>query len=43
VFTSHPVTDPRVLSNGAEIYVINPDGTGRLQLTDNDYEERGPS
>src|SRR5215204_319418 len=30
-------------SNGAEIYVINPDGTGRLQLTDNEYEERAPS
>ena len=43
VFTSHPVTDHPVLSNQAEIYVINPDGTGRLQLTDNDYEERGPS
>jgi Tol biopolymer transport system component len=43
VFTSHPVTDHPVLSNQAEIYVINPDGTGRLQLTFNDYEERGPS
>jgi TolB protein len=42
VFTSHPVTDDKVLSNGAEIYVINPDGTGRLQLTHNTYEERGP-
>jgi Tol biopolymer transport system component len=43
VFTSHPVTDHPVLSNQAEIYVINPDGTGRLQLTFNDYEERGPA
>lgn len=43
MFTSHPVTDDPVLSNQAEIYVINPDGTGRLQLTFNDYEERAPS
>jgi TolB protein len=43
VFTSHPVTDDPVISNQAEIYVINPDGTGRLQLTFNDYEERAPS
>ena len=43
VFTSHPKTDDPVLSNQAEIYVINPDGTGRLQLTFNDYEERAPS
>jgi TolB protein len=43
VFTSHPVTDNRRLSNQAEIYVINPDGTGKLQLTDNGHEERGPA
>jgi VCBS repeat-containing protein len=43
VFTSHPVTDDPQFSNQAEIYVINPDGTGRLQLTFNDYEERGPA
>src|SRR5262249_1339553 len=43
VFTSHPVTDDPLFSNQAEIYVINPDGTGRLRLTDNDYEERAPA
>jgi TolB protein len=43
VFTSHPVTDNRVLSNQAEIYVMNPDGSGRTRLTFNDEEERGPS
>jgi TolB protein len=43
VFTSHPVKDNPVVSNQAEIYVINPDGTGRVQLTHNNYEERGPS
>jgi Tol biopolymer transport system component len=40
VFASHFVDDPLTET---ELYVINPDGTGRLQLTDNDYEERGAS
>jgi Tol biopolymer transport system component len=46
VFTSHPDTDRGLPNNNyptAEIYVMNPDGTGRHQLTDNLYEERGPS
>jgi len=43
VFTSHPVGVEPGVSRDAEIYVINPDGTGRLQLTDNEYEERAPS
>jgi TolB protein len=42
-FTSHPVTDDPRLSNHAEIYRMNPDGSGRLQLTHNDYEERAPA
>jgi Tol biopolymer transport system component len=44
VFVSHP-TDPDNPSNipDAEIYVINPDGTGRERLTFNTYEERSPS
>jgi dipeptidyl aminopeptidase/acylaminoacyl peptidase len=43
VFTSHPVTDNPLNSTHAEIYVINPDGTGRHQLTFNEWEERAPS
>jgi TolB protein len=42
-FTRHsaPAPDPRNPSD-AEIYVINPDGTGLTRLTFNDYEERAP-
>jgi TolB protein len=43
VFTSHPVTDDPILSNEAEIYLMNPDGTGLQQLTDNTKEERAPA
>jgi TolB protein len=43
VFTSHPVTDRPNPSNQAEIYVMDPDGSKRLQLTHNDYEERAPA
>ena len=44
VFTSHPNTDGfNTYNTQAEIYVINPDGTGRHQLTHTDYEERAPS
>jgi Tol biopolymer transport system component len=43
VFTSHPVDDNPLNSIHAEIYVINPDGTGREQLTFNTWEERAPS
>ncbi len=43
VFTSHPVTDKPSPSNQAEIYVMDPDGSNRLQLTHNDYEERAPA
>lgn len=43
VFTSHPTTDHPQFSNQAELYVMHADGTGRMQLTDNDYEERAPS
>lgn len=42
-FTSHPTSDDPINSSHAEIYVINPDGTGLTRLTFNDYEERGPS
>lgn len=43
VFTSHPVTDDPRLSNQAEISVMNPDGSDRLQFTHNGYEERAPT
>jgi TolB protein len=43
VFTSHPVTDATRDSKHAELYVINPDGSGRKRLTFNDYEERAPA
>jgi TolB protein len=43
VFTSHPAADDPQFSNQGEIYVMNAEGTGRVQLTDNDYEERAPS
>jgi TolB protein len=43
-YTRHsaPAPDPRNPSD-AEIYVINPDGTGLTRLTFNNYEERAPS
>ena len=43
VFTSHPVTDDPNFTNQAEIFLMNPDGTGLLQLTSNTEEERGPA
>jgi TolB protein len=44
VFTSHDVGDDPRLSNTAEIYVINADGSGAAQrLTDNTEEERAPA
>lgn len=43
VFTRHPVTDDPNFSNQAEIFLLNPDGTGLLQLTSNTEEERGPA
>jgi Tol biopolymer transport system component len=50
VFTAHPTTDNPNLSNQAEIYVMNPDGSDRLQLTGNNpdprfdnIEERAPA
>jgi len=43
VFTSHDATDDPRLSNTAEIYVINADGTGIRRLTANDEEERAPA
>lgn len=43
VFTSHPVTDDPRFSNQAELYVMNPDGSGLQQLTHNIYEERAPA
>jgi TolB protein len=43
VFTSHPVTDDPRFSNQAELYVMNPDGSGLQQLTNNNYEERAPA
>jgi TolB protein len=43
VFTSHSVTDNPDPSDQAEIFVMNPDGTGLQQLTSNAEEERGPA
>jgi TolB protein len=44
VFTSHTVTDDPRLSNTAEIYLLNVDGTGTPgRLTYNNEEERGPA
>jgi TolB protein len=43
VFTRHPVGDDPRLSNHAELYLVNPDGTGLLELTNNLEEERGPA
>jgi TolB protein len=42
-FTSHDVNDNHLNSVTAEVYVINADGTGQTQLTDNTEEERGPA
>jgi Tol biopolymer transport system component len=49
VFTSHPVKDENEMDENpnhpihAEIYVMNADGTGRVQLTNNLVEERAPA
>ena len=44
VFTSHSILDEPNISNTAEIYVINADGTGvPVRLTDNAEAERAPS
>jgi Tol biopolymer transport system component len=43
VFTSHKVSDNQINSKTAEIYVMNADGTGRVALTNNTEEERGPA
>jgi len=47
VYSAHDVGDdppaPPVTSNTAEIYTIHPDGSGRVQVTDNSDEERAPN
>jgi TolB protein len=43
VFTRHPVTDNPRLSNQAELYLINPDGSDLQRLTFNQEEERAPA
>lgn len=43
IFTSHPPTDSPTNPIHAEIYRINPDGTGLTALTNNLEEERAPS
>jgi Tol biopolymer transport system component len=43
VFTSHPSSDNTQDSSQAELYLMNPDGSERLQLTHDDYEERAPA
>jgi len=46
VYSAHHVGDdpptPPFISNTAEIYTIDPDGTGRVRLTSNNEEERAP-
>jgi Tol biopolymer transport system component len=42
-FTSHPSSDNPINPIHAEIYVINPDGTGLTRLTFNDYQEAAPA
>lgn len=42
-FTSHSVLDTGQDSETAEIWTMNPDGSGRMQLTSNNEEERAPS
>src|SRR5215472_15236790 len=44
VFTSHAAADTNQSNpTDAELYVMNQDGSGRLRLTDNSYEDRAPS
>jgi TolB protein len=51
VYTAHRVGDditnplrPQgAVSNSAELYLVDPDGSNRVQLTHNDFEERAPS
>jgi Tol biopolymer transport system component len=43
VFTRHPVTDDPLLSDQAEIFLMNPDGSDLAQLTFNAKEERAPA
>jgi TolB protein len=43
VFTAHATSDSPAQSNQAELYVVDPNGSHRVQLTHNDYEERAPS
>jgi TolB protein len=48
VYTAHDVGDdipsgPGFLSNSAELYVTNADGSDRLRLTQNTFEERAPA
>jgi TolB protein len=44
VYSAHEAVDdpasPPFVSNTAELYLMNPDGTHRVQLTDNNEEER---
>jgi TolB protein len=45
-FTSHPLSDDAINKQNsvhAEIYAMNTDGSERVQLTRNLYEERGPA
>jgi TolB protein len=42
-FTRHPVTDSPDPSNQAELFLMNPDGTGLQRLTFNNDEERAPA
>jgi TolB protein len=43
LFTRHNVTDNHQNPRSAEIWVMNADGTGQLQLTHNVEEERAPA
>jgi len=44
VFTGHAAADTNQTNpTDAELYLMNPDGSDRLRLTNNSYEERAPS
>jgi TolB protein len=41
--TTNPLNPQGAVSNSAELYLVDPDGSDRLRLTDNTFEERAPS
>jgi TolB protein len=43
VFTRHPFSDAPIFSNQAELFLMNPDGTGLQKLTANAEDDRAPA